>query len=34
MWGEGSLQGQLSKYGRTQKEEEQSQGVYKCQELG
>jgi hypothetical protein len=34
MWGEGPLQGQLSKYGRTQKGEEQRQGVNKCQNLG
>jgi hypothetical protein len=33
MWGEGALQGQLSKYGRTHKEEEQGQGVYKCQNI-
>jgi hypothetical protein len=31
---EGPLQGQLSKYGRTHKEEEQRQGSYKCQNLG
>jgi hypothetical protein len=31
---EGPLQEQLSKYGRTHKEEEQRQGNYKCQNLG
>jgi hypothetical protein len=30
MWREGPLQGQLSKYGRTHKEEEQRQGTHKC----
>jgi hypothetical protein len=30
MWGEGPLQGQLYKYGRTHKEEEQRQGTHKC----
>jgi hypothetical protein len=34
MWGEGPLQGQLSNYDRTQKEEEQRQGANKCQNLG
>jgi hypothetical protein len=34
MRGEGPLQGQLSKYGRTHKGEEQRQGAYKCQNLG
>jgi hypothetical protein len=34
MWGEGPLQGQLSKYDRTQKGEEQRQGAYKCQNMG
>jgi hypothetical protein len=34
MRGEGPLQGQLSKYGRTHKEEEQGQAVYNCQKLG
>jgi hypothetical protein len=34
MRGERPLQGQLSKYGRTQKEEEQRQGTYKCQNMG
>jgi hypothetical protein len=34
MWREGPLQGQLSKYGRTHKQEEQGQGAYKCQNLG
>jgi hypothetical protein len=30
MWGEGPLQGQLSKYGQTQKGEEPRQGANKC----
>jgi hypothetical protein len=34
MWGEGPLHGQLSKYGRTQKGEEQRQGAYKCKKIG
>jgi hypothetical protein len=34
MRGEGLLQGQLSKYGRTHKEEEQKQGAYMCENLG
>jgi hypothetical protein len=34
MWGEGPLQGQLSKYGQPHKREEQRQGAYKCQNLG
>jgi hypothetical protein len=34
MQGEGPLQGQLSKYDQTHKEEEQRQGTYKCQNLG
>jgi hypothetical protein len=34
MWGEGPLQGQLYKYGQTQKGEEQRQGANKCQNLG
>jgi hypothetical protein len=31
MQGEGTLEGQLTKYGRTHKREEQRQGAYKCQ---
>jgi hypothetical protein len=34
MRGEGPLQGQLSKYGRPHKGEEQMQGTYKCQNMG
>jgi hypothetical protein len=34
MRGKGPLLGQLSKYGRTHKEEEQRQDPYKCQDLG
>jgi hypothetical protein len=33
MRGKGPLQGQLFKYGQTQKGDEQRQGAYKCQEL-
>jgi hypothetical protein len=32
--GKGPLQGELSKYGRNHKEEEQRQGTYKCHDLG
>jgi phosphatidate phosphatase PAH1 len=34
MWEERPLQGQLSKYGRTHKKEEQRQDTHKCQDLG